>query len=184
MIIACIYQIKCLENNKIYIGYTINFNIRKNKHLSALRNNVGHCESLQLDFNKFGEHNFEFLIIKETDDKNEEKNIILEYSENHLLYNRADNPIAPKILKKHQEILMGSPKTNEKTMQLKDWLEINGHSQIWFAKKIGVSQQKICNLINNVCEPSIIDIWNIQIITDGEVKISDWVNQIKAARKK
>jgi len=181
---AYIYQIKCLENDKRYIGYTTDFNRRKSKHLSALRKCRSHCDEMQRDFDIFGKNNFEFLIIKETDDKNEEKNIILEYSKNHLLYNRADNPIAPKISVKHQEILIGNPKTNEKSMQLKDWLEENGHSQIWLAKKIGVSQRKIRNLINNVCEPNIIDIWNIQIITDGKVGIDDWVNQIKAARKK
>lgn len=61
---ACIYQIKNLINNKIYIGSTIRPAYkRKYEHFSDLRKNK-HCNTyLQRSFNKYGEQNFKFIIL-------------------------------------------------------------------------------------------------------------------------
>lgn len=53
-----IYKITNKLNKKIYVGATKNIRIRKNNHLSRLRQNKHNCKSLQLDFNKYGETNF------------------------------------------------------------------------------------------------------------------------------
>ena len=62
---ACIYQIKNIVNNKIYIGSTIRATyIRKYEHFSELRNNK-HCNNhLQKAWNKYGEDKFEFSILE------------------------------------------------------------------------------------------------------------------------
>lgn len=62
---ACIYQIKNIVNNKIYIGSTIRASyIRKYEHFSELRNNK-HCNNhLQKAWNKYGEDKFEFSILE------------------------------------------------------------------------------------------------------------------------
>lgn len=62
---ACIYQIKNIVNNKIYIGSTIRATyIRKYEHFSELKNNK-HCNNhLQKAWNKYGEDKFEFSILE------------------------------------------------------------------------------------------------------------------------
>lgn len=63
--ISCIYAISNTINNKQYIGQTIDFNQRQTNHLSSLRNNTHSNKHLQNSWNKYGESNFEFRILKE-----------------------------------------------------------------------------------------------------------------------
>lgn len=63
--IAGIYKIINLVNNKIYIGSAVNFNKRKNNHKSKLLMNKHHSKKLQNAWNKYGFENFEFEIIEE-----------------------------------------------------------------------------------------------------------------------
>lgn len=59
-----IYQIKCLKNNKIYVGETTSFTDRIKGHLYQLENNR-HCNrDLQEDFSLFGNDSFEFSVIE------------------------------------------------------------------------------------------------------------------------
>ena len=66
-----VYQIKNIINNKIYIGSTENINIRFNKHLSDLRNSKHHSIHLQRAWNKYGERNFKFNVLKILENKEE-----------------------------------------------------------------------------------------------------------------
>ena len=59
-----IYAIKNKLNNKLYIGSAINFEKRKREHYSNLRNNKHHSKYLQRSFNKYGENNFEFIVLE------------------------------------------------------------------------------------------------------------------------
>ena len=62
----CIYQIRNLINNKIYIGSTWKeLRFRKAEHLSQLRGNYHHSQYLQNSFNKYGIDNFSFEILEE-----------------------------------------------------------------------------------------------------------------------
>lgn len=66
---AGIYAIRCIKNDKYYIGQTKgNFNGRFNCHRCDLRKNKG-IQKLQLDWNLYGEKSFEFIILKVEDDK-------------------------------------------------------------------------------------------------------------------
>jgi len=71
----CIYQIKNLENNKVYIGETTRGEVRWKEHLRDLRGNRHPNKLLQEDFDKYGEEAFEWTILKEFDD--EDKNTLL-----------------------------------------------------------------------------------------------------------
>lgn len=61
----CIYQIRNLENNKIYIGSTKNFNKRKLRHIRDLKKGSHHCIYLQRAYNKSFLENFIFEILEE-----------------------------------------------------------------------------------------------------------------------
>jgi group I intron endonuclease len=59
-----IYIIKNLVNNKIYIGSSVNIGNRFNQHKNSLRKNKHHNKYLQKSWNKYGEENFEFIVIE------------------------------------------------------------------------------------------------------------------------
>ena len=61
----CIYKIKNLITNKIYIGSSCNgLTRRKRVHISNLSNNKHHSNKLQHSYNKYGIENFIFEIIE------------------------------------------------------------------------------------------------------------------------
>lgn len=63
-----IYGIRNMTNNKIYVGKTqVSFGDRWDDHKSKLRNNYHDNPYLQRSWNKYGESNFEFLIIEQID---------------------------------------------------------------------------------------------------------------------
>jgi group I intron endonuclease len=63
--IVCIYKIINKINNKFYIGSTVDFNKRKNEHKRYLKRNRHHSQYLQRSWNKYGEENFNFIILEE-----------------------------------------------------------------------------------------------------------------------
>lgn len=60
----CIYSITNKINGKVYVGQTDNYAKRYYNHVNNLSKNKHHVESLQDDFNKYGEMAFEFKIIQ------------------------------------------------------------------------------------------------------------------------
>lgn len=63
----CIYQIRNILNNKIYIGSTKNLRKRKIRHLRDLNKSCHHCIYLQRAYNKYGVENFVFEVLEECD---------------------------------------------------------------------------------------------------------------------
>lgn len=62
---AGVYLIRCLSNNKVYVGSTCkSFLERWNIHLRLLKANKHHSNHLQFSFNKLGIENFEFSILE------------------------------------------------------------------------------------------------------------------------
>lgn len=59
-----IYIIKCLSNGKIYVGSAVDLMNRKSQHFYRLRKNKHGNSHLQNAYNKYGEQNFIFEIIK------------------------------------------------------------------------------------------------------------------------
>lgn len=60
-----VYKILCEKNGKFYIGSTVNFQSRRRGHLHLLRKGRHHSKYMQRSFNKYGEENFSFFIIKD-----------------------------------------------------------------------------------------------------------------------
>lgn len=63
-----IYEIKCSETNKSYIGSAAYKNIRKGSHFKLLRENKHHSIYLQRAFNKHGESTFSFNVLEIVED--------------------------------------------------------------------------------------------------------------------
>ena len=69
--IICVYGIKNIINNKIYIGSTIYFRSRILEHCNTLQKNKHTNRKLQRAWNKYGEKSFRFIIIKKDINENE-----------------------------------------------------------------------------------------------------------------
>lgn len=100
---AGIYLIRNVINDKIYIGSTSNLKIRRNKHISDLKNNKHHSYHLQKAYNKYGESNFQFIIIElieNTNDINTLKNILIELEQKYIvLYDSCNSDMGYKKFK-------------------------------------------------------------------------------------
>lgn len=64
MKIAAIYVIANKMNHKIYAGSAIDFRVRRNGHISALRHDIHYNRYLQRAWNKYGEDNFTIFHIE------------------------------------------------------------------------------------------------------------------------
>ena len=83
-----VYLIRNLQNSKVYIGISTNILSRKKYHFSSLRNGNHDNDHLQKSFDKYGEQNFRFEIIKETDGclSTEEMKFIAHFKSNNPNY--------------------------------------------------------------------------------------------------
>lgn len=95
--LGCVYSIKCLANNKIYIGQTINFKRRIWEHLHLLKSDKHKNHYLQHDFNKYGVNNFKFDKLLDDLDLQTRRNIETYYIQKYggiesvNVYNYQDN---------------------------------------------------------------------------------------------
>ena len=100
-----IYGIKNKVNDNIYIGKTgMNFGDRWDAHKTLLRSNKHFNHYLQHAWNKYGEENFDFIIIEDcnVDELNDkEKYYIKLYRDQDLSYNFADGGEGGSFLGKH-----------------------------------------------------------------------------------
>jgi predicted GIY-YIG superfamily endonuclease len=63
-----IYQIRCLKNNKIYIGQSITPKRRETNHWARLNGGYHKNCSLQADYNLYGRDAFVFEVLEEIED--------------------------------------------------------------------------------------------------------------------
>ncbi len=87
--VNCVYCIKCLVNNRVYIGSASNFVKRLIAHKNQLQSGIHKAKLMQDDFNKYGLLNFDFYIIEHNilNYIDREYELINEYKVNYELYN-------------------------------------------------------------------------------------------------
>jgi len=99
-----IYQITNINNNKIYIGHSININFRWYVHLDNLLKGIHPNYKLQEDFNTYGLSAFNFRILELLDGK---ENLIkkeqqyldnINFKSNYNIYNSIKRIAKPNIL--------------------------------------------------------------------------------------
>lgn len=126
-----VYIIKNKITNKFYVGHSVDIKNRFRAHKSYLKRGIHHCLYLQRSWNKYGEDNFEFIIIKIC--MSEEESITLEqyYIDNFKsqIYNTGDlanfggdllsnNPNKTKIIEKRVATQKETLKNMSKTERI------------------------------------------------------------------
>lgn len=107
-----VYVIKNNINNKIYIGSSVKFNIRKNQHLHHLKKGTHHNPPLQNFINKYGIESICFEIIEKCSSSNlieREQFYIDKYKNSKILFNVrliAENMKGTKRTKKQIEYMV------------------------------------------------------------------------------
>lgn len=121
--ITCIYKILNTTTKKVYIGQTINYLNRVNKHRYDLRNNKSYCRKLQHSWSKHGESNFIFEVLEECtkDQLNEKEKYYIE------LYDSIVNGY---------NLEKGGRKGKELSQETKELMSIN-NPRAWEGKKWG-----------------------------------------------
>jgi group I intron endonuclease len=146
---GAIYQIKNLVNNKIYIGSTKNFLIRKQEHWHRLKSKKHENFYLQNAWNKYGEHNFVFEILEKIED--EEKLLVKEqeyidvYSPDYNICKSAGKP-PTKFGENH-------PNSKLKFTQVCEIREIYKDEKIskaFLAKKYGICIGTLTEILQNI----------------------------------
>jgi group I intron endonuclease len=79
--ISGVYLIKCIANNKIYIGSTIDYKHRIENHIHFLSYNKHHNPLLQNDYNNYGSDCFMYLLLEVID-----KELLIESEERWVDY--------------------------------------------------------------------------------------------------
>lgn len=88
-----VYAVVNKVNGFTYVGQTaMNFGDRRDSHFSLLRNGKHPCKEMQIDFNKYGEKNFEFVVLCDSNSREEidrfEDLYIKKYKSKGLSYNK------------------------------------------------------------------------------------------------
>jgi group I intron endonuclease len=82
-----IYFIKCLANNKKYIGSCLNYNSRIRSHFGDLMKGKHSNKLLQADFNYYGKSNFEYGLLEECKEEEamEKENYYMDINKSYIL---------------------------------------------------------------------------------------------------
>ena len=84
-----IYAIKNIVNEKMYIGQSINIEMRHKRHKSLLKNNKHFNRHLQNSYNKYGKEKFEYLVLEKCNKdelSTKEEELFLKYKNS--IYNK------------------------------------------------------------------------------------------------
>lgn len=168
--ICAIYMIQNLDNGKVYIGSTRDFERRKHNHLYALYNGTHHSAELQKDFDN--QCNIEFRIIEKlSDDISQDDMLSLEskyitarnsatsgYNKNTPSDNtKSHQDLEPGEIKYRIDILAALKEAGYNTNRIrKEKLLSDGTLQLIREGKIvnSANLAKICKLLN--CQPGDI----------------------------
>lgn len=177
----CIYQIRNLINNKVYIGSTFRFNRRKRLHSYLLKKGLHKNIHLQRAWNKYGKVSFIFEILENIDlgnnfDKNLAKIILCEKEQKYIdaLPKSVNNYNIRKLAHSNLGTKLGPMNEDQK-------------------RKIGLSNRKFTNeqileMFNlsklgytnkHISEVFFIDASQVSRILNGRYMYKEFVNKVK-----
>lgn len=163
----CVYQIRNIINNKVYIGSTYRFNRRKRLHLYTLNKNIHKNIILQRAWNKYGKENFVFEILEYINFgqifcKKEIKSVLLEKEQLYLnkldksnFYNirkLADSNLGTKLrpMSEQHKIKIGEANKKLTESQIIEIFTLAklGKTQKYIAEKFEMNPSQICRILN------------------------------------
>lgn len=120
-----IYKILNLKNNNFYIGSSIDLRKRFSEHRRSLNKNKHHSYYLQSAWNKYGENNFEFIILEFVSRNRLKKREQYYLDKLFPVYNMSKSATSPMLGRKHSE------KTKRKFRKIK---RPSGKNHCWYGK--------------------------------------------------
>ena len=163
-----VYAIKNIKSGKNYIGSTVNPKIRKRQHFTDLRCNRHYNTYLQNSFNKYGESNFEWIVLEEIEDSElADKEMFwinhLSSCDREYGYNQTDQPYAPMRGKKHKPETIARYSDGSRAGELHVNAKINESTvrQIFDLHQKGKNQIEIGNIFD-------IDSTSVSLILHGK----------------
>lgn len=125
-----VYAIINNENGKKYIGSSCEYAKRVDRHIRDLNKNCHHCKRLQKSWNKYGEINFTFKLIKSYSDRKitfkKEEKYIKKYLEKGLLFNSSLTGIAGDLLENHPD---KEKLIKKRIKKFKEWMKSLSESE-------------------------------------------------------
>ena len=135
-----IYEIINKENNRVYVGESLNITNRWKDHIKMLENNTHYNYKLQEDFNKYGEHVFEFkihMLIDENISNDTTKYLLLELEHSRINFHKKYNTEIYNLEDTLDALMTG--KRNNRNFNKKEFLKTK--DDLW-------KQRKYCILGN------------------------------------
>lgn len=62
-------------------------------------------------------------------------------------------------------------------MKIKDWAQKNGLGLSELARRLQISKQRLDGYFKEKMSPNLSTLWRIMIITEGEVKLEDFLTE-------
>ena len=135
-----IYEIINKENNRVYVGESLNITNRWKDHIKMLESNTHYNYKLQEDFNKYGEHVFEFkihMLIDENISNDTTKYLLLELEHSRINFHKKYNTEIYNLEDTLDALMTG--KRNNRNFNKKEFLKTK--DDLW-------KQRKYCILGN------------------------------------
>jgi len=114
---TAIYMIKC-ANGKFYIGQALNAEKRWKRHLQELKYGYHHNRHLQNIYDKYGEHNFNFVVIEKCNVSD------LDSLEQKLLDAHCENPLCINISRDSKAPTRGRKMSAETCKKISDSMKL------------------------------------------------------------
>ena len=135
-----LYEIINKENNRVYVGESLNITNRWKDHIKMLKNNTHYNYKLQEDFNKYGERAFEFkihMLIDENISNDTTKYLLLELERSRINFHKKYNTEIYNLEDTLDALMTG--KRNNRNFNKKEFLKTK--DDLW-------KQRKYCILGN------------------------------------
>lgn len=116
MVDCGIYAIRCLENNKLYIGSSVNIQRRINTHRAKLNKKIHSNPHLQSAYNTYGKDKFVFFVVETCSKECLIKNEIWWMD----MYNTLDTNYGYNITKADDAPMSGRKHTEEAKRKIKE----------------------------------------------------------------
>lgn len=127
-----VYQIRCVHNDKSYIGASLNVGLRLGHHISELSKRIHRNIDLQTDYDKWDKQGFEVKLLASLPDRDRFELLRIEIQLWEQLY--------PNVYNKQKPHLIGCPEiryknipemTPDQAYQFWKQVEVKGHNDCW-----------------------------------------------------